>query len=361
MIWLEVGRRSGRRAPADHFLELRLAGQVLGEPLAVAIGGIGPVVLGIRRNPTSARQEQVRRGQGEANNATSRVQSSKRGEEDRWIFRERAFGNAEAPRPRGRARSTPGTLTAASKTRSTLDRGRKLGIGVHRGRSSGGAIGAPGDRRRAERPIRSATELIVSARAGRHKGPRHFVQFGRYENDHPDQRMHDRPRSGRHYAGISGLGRGPRYPCGVNHPSPRTRNLPGRPIAALDRVTATTTAGGASPPPRSRPKTPFVLGLDPPAPAGLGVSSFRFLISLYEAGVILAGRARRPMPSAPGPTPGSARGWPPWGSPTAGSSRPIGLVAGLVGWQAVDRRDWRISTRPLWSGWRSRACPGVWP
>ena len=173
---------------------------------------------------------------------------------------------------------------------------------------------------------------MLAIEAGRYKSPRHFVPFGRYEN------------IDRFDGNIGGPGKLDSLEwmpdiLGVAQPTPakpaRSRRPRSRygydhhwwgeaaPIEVEDHSYWSSTR-------RPLPSLVFILPI----------------LLAYEAGVIwLGGTAADALRAG-------ADAWVRQGLATLGFTDrwllPIGLVAGLLGWQALDRRDWRFHWAILW-------------
>ena len=173
---------------------------------------------------------------------------------------------------------------------------------------------------------------MVSAWPGRYKSPRHFVHFGRYENiDRFDGSM-GRP------GGLDS----PRGTPDTQGVQPPTRQKPAKPRRPRSRYGYDHHWWGEAAPVevvagsywsttrRPLPGLVFVLPI----------------LLAYEAGVIWLGG-----PSADALRAG-ADAWVRQGLASLGFTDrwllPIGLVSGLLGWQALDRRDWRFHPAVLW-------------
>ena len=173
---------------------------------------------------------------------------------------------------------------------------------------------------------------MVSVRAGRYKSPRHFVHFGSYEEiirfnvTHPRQSQLDSQDETPDIMGVTP----------PSHHKPRKSRRPrsrygydhhwwgeSAPVEVADHSYWSTTR-------RPLPGLAFIL------PILIG----------YEVGVIWLGG-----PSADALRAG-ADAWVRQGLAALGFTDrwllPVGLVAGLLGWQAVDRRDWRFHPAILW-------------
>ena len=167
---------------------------------------------------------------------------------------------------------------------------------------------------------------------GRYKSPRHFVHFGRYENiDRFDGNV-GRP---------AGLDSPPGTPDTLGVPPPN-RQKPARPRRPRSRYGYDHHWWGEAAPVEDDGPS-YWTTTRRPLP---GLVFVLPILLAYEAGVIWLG----------GPTADALRAgadaWVRQGLAALGFTDrwllPIGLIAGLLGWQAIDRRDWRFHPIILW-------------
>jgi Type II CAAX prenyl endopeptidase Rce1-like len=173
---------------------------------------------------------------------------------------------------------------------------------------------------------------MVSADAGRYKSPRHFVHFGRYENI-----IRFNVTAGRQCE-VNSRGETPDM-RGVTSP---THHKPSRARRPRSRYGYDHHWWGESPP--VEPEDPSYWSTTrKPLP---GLTFILPILLAYEAGVIWLGG-----PSADALRAG-ADAWVRQGLAALGFTDrwilPVGLIGGLLAWQAVDRRDWRFHPAILW-------------